>query len=269
MRLKTSLALSLALTAGAFGTSFGPALGAPEALDTEHHLRLTPEQAQDLIVLTDTKGHFLVVSKPQSGLFFMSYGDAKVLHELEVNARTFEPDSSLVWALESNRLQEPSTVLAANARLSSWTLRCGERTSALAIADEQQRTEVLAASFLPPRWQRHPYLLSRDNRGVYYYVDDLKGDEQDMQLYVGRPGKMILQTLEHVVSDSEGDILFTKQGKLRIDGRYGSMSRQVTWIAGKKRTELVHLGQQGDIKLIYDTLGVYDGQKLGDPCEDI
>jgi hypothetical protein len=71
--------------------------------------------------------------------------------------------------------------------------------------------------------------------------------------------------MTNVVSDSQGDIFTTKKGELRLVlGK-----KQSKWIAGKKETELTSLPLEDNRIMIYRDLGVYTGQRLGTPCDDM
>lgn len=246
----------------------GTSVLADKIVDKDQHLLLSPQELAQLAVLSDGKGHYIVVTKPDSTYSFMYYGDETSLHEVHMVGVMSDPTALNSWTIKSPRLEQETSYLEASGSLDLWSFHCGDRQSALTIADEKARAQVLGAHFNPPKWRRYPYLLSRDSRGIYYYVDDELDDAGKMNLYIGRPGKMRTQTIIDTVRDSEGAILFTKRGKLRIDGRYGLPDRKVTWILGKKRTELLFLSEKSDASLIYNVLGIYAQVHLGNPCED-
>ncbi len=77
--------------------------------------------------------------------------------------------------------------------------------------------------------------------------------------------------LVNIVSDSEGDIFASKRGRLRLIFTHGGRDRQRTWewISGKKRRSLTDVPVLRNIMLIYRDLGVYDGKRLGTPCDDL
>ena len=71
--------------------------------------------------------------------------------------------------------------------------------------------------------------------------------------------------MTNVVSDSQGDIFTTKKGELRLvlDRDHPS------WFAGKNETALLNLPLEDNRIMIYTDLGVYAGQRLGTPCDDL
>ena len=71
--------------------------------------------------------------------------------------------------------------------------------------------------------------------------------------------------MTNVVSDSQGDIFTTKKGELRL---VLDQTRSV-WIAGKKETALTSVPVDANRIMIYTDLGVYAGQRLGTPCDDL
>ena len=130
-----------------------------------------------------------------------------------------------------------------------------------------QAALVDGAKFYKPRWKHQAYALARDNTGKYYYVDRVREPEgnKNFRLFAGPKGAMKLQKMTNVVSDSEGDIFATKTGELRlILDKHESL-----WMQDKKKTKLVFLGPTDNHIMIYTDLGVYTGEPLGTPCDDL
>lgn len=155
-----------------------------------------------------------------------------------------------------------------------FTLTCGQRKRDLKQLDEAPRKAMLAkARFFGPKWLRHAYVLARDDEGTYYYVDRAREppDNYDFQLYRGPRGNMKQLPLVNIVSDSEGDIFVSKRGRLRLvlDRSNNRTKRRWEWIHRKKRTDLIDVPVNQNATLIYVGLGVYDGQRLGTPCDDL
>ena len=71
--------------------------------------------------------------------------------------------------------------------------------------------------------------------------------------------------MTNVVSDSEGDIFSTKTGSLRLILN----KNESTWIEGKKQRKLVLVPVEDNARMIYTELGVYTGERLGTPCDDL
>jgi hypothetical protein len=155
-------------------------------------------------------------------------------------------------------------------------VQCGERKSVLAPLPAAKAAALMAsARLLEHRWQRSAYLLVRDDHGVYTYIDKQAGvkEARTFRLYHGKKGEMKALPMLNVVSDASGDIFGTKEGELRlvVDHTVAGEEpvRKPFWIKGKGKTELttVDLWQSGP--LIYRELGVYEGQLLGTPCDDL
>jgi hypothetical protein len=134
------------------------------------------------------------------------------------------------------------------------------------------------ATFEPPLHKRAAHHLARDESGRYYYVD--KGNtadtEKSFRLFVGPKGAMKLQKMTNAVADTEGEIFTTKSGSLRY---VTDRKNPPTWIQGKKKLTLTVVPIEGvdeksgepinNYQLIYNELGVYLGEKLGNPCDDL
>jgi hypothetical protein len=161
----------------------------------------------------------------------------------------------------------------------SCSVSCGARTTSLSILDEEAKKTLLAkASYEAPLQTRTPHRLARDEEGRYFYVD--KGNtpetEKSFRLYVGPKGAMKLQKMTNAVADTEGEIFTTKSGSLRY---VTDRQKPPTWIQGKKKLTLTIVPIESvdektgepinNYQLIYNELGVYLGQKLGNPCDDL
>ncbi len=147
-----------------------------------------------------------------------------------------------------------------------WWVQCGDRKTAMKVVDGEERKKLAAASFVWPIWDRIAYMLARDNNGVYFYVDRGKGEKsKNYHVFMGPRGQLKPMPLVNVVSDSEGEIFATKHGTLRLILGKG----ESVWIEGKKQSKLVILPIEDNRRMIYTDLGVYTGQRLGTPCDDL
>src|SRR5262249_11383404 len=128
---------------------------------------------------------------------------------------------------------------------------------------------VSAMTFRKSARTREPYALARDDRGTYYYVDRGATPEtkNNFRVYVGKKGGLKLQKMKDVASDSEGEVYSTATGDLRLITSRGAP--ESTWVQGGRPTKLVALPVPNNLTLIYTTLGVYTGQRLGTPCDDL
>jgi hypothetical protein len=149
-------------------------------------------------------------------------------------------------------------------------IECASREAPLERLEGSAATRLMAgASFREPRWQRYSYALARDDTGRYFYVDNVREPEgaKRFRLFSGPRGAMKLLKMTNVVSDSEGDIFSTPKGDLRLV----LSKRESSWIVRNKPTKLIWLSVFNDENhaLIYNDLGVYGGEPLGTPCDDL
>ncbi|MCU1283005.1 MAG: hypothetical protein JWM53_6551 [bacterium] len=145
---------------------------------------------------------------------------------------------------------------------------CNERKTKLKQLPAAEAKAVIdGAKFYKSRWNHYAYSLARDNTGKYYYVDNVREPEhsKNFRLWAGNKGAMKLQKMTNVVSDSEGDIFSTKTGSLRLI----LDKHETTWVANEKKTKLVFLDPADNHIMIYTDLGVYTGEPLGTPCDDL
>ena len=229
------------------------------------------EYKEKLKVLTDGKGHYLslmpftISDGPDTGYLF--YGDGKTFFAQRRYSGGRNGDESF-----DNTFWEPRVASGYQASFGfhdkKWTVQCGERITELKPLDKAEAQKLLgSAQFMMPRWKRKAYSLARDNSGVYYFVDRAREpeDSKDFRVFRGPKGAVKLQKMVNVVSDTEGDIFITKAGKLRLV----LDKHETTWLEGGKSVKLTPLDVADNHVLIYSELGVYAGEKLGTPCDDL
>ena len=149
----------------------------------------------------------------------------------------------------------------------SCKLVCGTKEIPLESLTGARKEAVLdGATYKPTPFQRRPYALARDRRGVYYFVDRGADEKntRDFRVYIGHRGKLRRQKMKDIVFDSEGAIFSTRRGQLRLVLGKGD----ARWIAGRKKRTLQWIPVAENTALIYNELGVYLGAELGVPCDD-
>jgi len=149
----------------------------------------------------------------------------------------------------------------------AFTLLCGENKVALAAVPAKEAKALLSsASVFSPRWQRRAFAIARDDDARYFYVDCAREPDEptDCRLFVGTKGAMEHVPLADSIVDSSGALFISKSGKLRIAP--GAASAE--WTVGKAVTKLVPIDLWLAAPLVYTTLGVYAGEKLGTPCDE-
>jgi hypothetical protein len=246
-----------------------PAVAAAST-DDANAIDITPYRER-MKVLTDGKGHYLALMPftysdgPDTGYLF--YGDGKTFFA----QRRFGGGRNGNESFDTG-FWEPRVAAGYRAQLSfkdkTYSVQCDERKTTLTPLDKAAAQEMLAsATFLRPRWKRRAYALARDNSGVYYYVDKAREPEDSKDFRVFRGQKVVLKPLKmtNVVSDVAGDIFVTRAGKLRLV----LDKNEHVWLEGKKSIKLTPLSVEQNHVLIYTELGVYAGEPLGTPCDDL
>jgi hypothetical protein len=238
-------------------------------------------------VCTDGKSHYVVVAPNDKQLVTLYYGDGKTFYRVPAppwvltGDHFFEPR---FWAKGRNSsfrgvdMRVYAQVSYEPAKQSCVAL-CGDRKTTLTILDEPAKAALLLgkSTFLPPLHTRAPYHLARDEQGRYFYVDrgNTPETEKSFRLFVGPKGAMKLQKMTNTVADTEGEIFTTKSGSLRY---VTDRKNPPVWIQGAKKTKLTVVPLEGtdasgeptnNYQLIYNELGVYLGERLGNPCDEM
>ena len=265
-----------ATTAGAEAPPWGKAATLGE--------RMTLEKTG---VCTDGKSHYVVVAPNDKQLVTLYYGDGKTFYRVPAPP----------WVLSGDHFFEPRFLaksrnsnfrgvdmraygeVSYEAAKQTCTAFCGERKTTLTILDEPAKQALLLGkvTFLPPLHTRAPYHLARDEQGRYFYVDrgNTPETEKNFRLFVGPKGAMKLQKMTNTVADTEGEIFTTKSGSLRY---VTDRKNPPVWIQGAKKLKLTVVPLEGtdasgepvnNYQLIYNDLGVYLGERLGNPCDEM
>ena len=228
------------------------------------------------VVCADTKNHYVVLAPDDSRGHRIFSGDGKTLTGAALPGK-FLPSEDFLDPRFVNRTAN-SNFRGYDMRIhgsvevvkDKCQVRCGERVVELAQVDAATRKTILANAKIAEPFNREPYSMARDERGNYYYVDHGTSQEleKNFRLFVGPKGNLKLQKMTNVVSDSEGEIFSTKTGSLRFIFSAGQKTETV-WIEKKARTSLIQVQVKDNLPLIYNELGVYSGQRLGTPCDDL
>ena len=270
------LAGAAALSLGALGAARVDSVRAAKPDET---LVVGAAAREKMMLCTDGKSHYVIVGPHERVIHSVYYGDAKTLR---FNLVPGEPHGMLSGTnfLDPrffNKTANPSfrgvdvrnySEVEIDAEKQTCAVRCGARTVPLTfVPGEKARAIGKKATFLPNPQKYVPYGLARDDRGTYYYVDHgaTEKTEKDFRLFAGQKGSVKLLKMTNVVSDSEGDIFSTPSGSLRLILE----KKQSLWVEGDKRSELKLIPIESNLQLIYNDLGVYVGQRLGTPCDDL
>ena len=227
-----------------------------------------------LTIWTDGKKHYLALvmtSDFDSPVFWSA--DGKTFYQLRVGGGGSEGDDKDLRRLDRT-FWEPRVGSAWQGGIDynqdgkKMSVQCGDRKTELKqLPAAEAKPLVDGGQFFKSRWNRYAYALARDNTGKYYYVDNQREPEhsKNFRLWAGQKGAMKPQKMLNVVSDSEGDIFATKSGQLRLV----LDKHETTWIQNEKKTKLVYLPVEDNHVMIYTDLGVYTGEPLGTPCDDL
>lgn len=288
MKTGSGMALAAGLLLGAAATAAAADDGAPpwgkgETLGE----RTTIEKTA---VCTDGKSHYVVVAPHEKQIHQLWYGDGKTFFHVPLPPWTLSGDSFFeprffAKTKNSNFRGLDMRLFASadyDADKKTCAVSCGERKTDLQlVADDAKKPLLLGAAYKPTPHARAAHRLARDTTGRYFYVDrgNTPETEKSYRLFVGPKGRMKLQKMTNVVADSEGEIFTTKSGSLRY---VSDRKAAPLWIEQKgketKKTTLTIVPIEGagddgepvnNYGLIYNDLGVYLGQKLGNPCDDL
>jgi hypothetical protein len=71
--------------------------------------------------------------------------------------------------------------------------------------------------------------------------------------------------MSNIISDSEGDLFVTASGKLRL----ALSRRESAWSTPGETKKLIWVATEENGLMIWNELGVYAGERLGTPCDDL
>ncbi|WP_428261537.1 hypothetical protein [Haliangium sp.] len=230
--------------------------------------------ARTQVCADEERAHYIVMGPSNSELEGMHYGDGETFFQVRT------PQTMPDWFFEPRFYNERNNdaFRGLNLRVFSHvdydedentcSLTCGSRETQLQVLEPAEVADLVRGMKVEPHpAPRLPHALARDRRGIYYLVDRSTepGRERDFKLYVGRMGNLQPQAMKNVVSDSEGEIFSSKAGDLR----FVFDREEALWITGRRRLALRKVPIEDNWQMIYNRLGVYFGNKLGTPCDDL
>jgi hypothetical protein len=216
-----------------------------------------------LIVLQDADGAlYVALPGKDSRLFYGAGGKNKNVYEQTVTSRSSDAKAGswdiAVWAPRVPNIQPGSVQRRADGSYLKW---CGNdvQVPLTQLGADKAKLVLDKHNFLSTAMTRIPYLLARDDSGVYYYVDVLRKEYggKGFRVFIGKKGAMKQKPLTDIASDSAGDIFATKTGDLRIVHDTSEGKNSVQWVKGEKRSALVTLDLDASSQLIFKDLGVY------------
>jgi hypothetical protein len=221
-----------------------------------------------LIVFQDAQGGTYAVLPGDEPRVF--YGTAKTLYEQIVTGRSANGDA---WSINTWAPRIPELRPGQIERKSDGSF---ERSCAGAddvgltlITGDKAKQLIEKNTFMSSMLIRVPYLLARDDKGVYYYVDRFskRYGSKGFRVFVGKKGAMKPLPLTDTATDTAGDVFSTKTGDLRFVRTTEESTTTLTWVRGEKRTTLIKLDTDINSPLIFKELGIYGF--TGTLCENI
>ena len=230
---------------------------------------LAPEKADEL-------GRFIVVD-PQLEDDNFFFGNAETLYRLPVRGYGAEKGADgiahkLGLHIVTRNVRRNASDLSL--KDGKWEMACEDRKTAWkAVDDETKATLFKSAQFMEQQWRKSAYGLARDDSAVYYYVersyasvenpDIYRPGSDGFRLFVGKAGEMKQTELKNVANDSAGLVFATKTGDLR----FVLKKAEASFTKRKRTKKLTYLEPRDNVYLIYNELGVYEGESFGTPCD--
>jgi hypothetical protein len=242
--------------------------------DAKYTVDIAPAKDK-LHVLRSDGDHYIVIDPKDDKQFY--FGDSKRLYRQwnQGSGGDMKKGYAYFWSprigqgffASGNRWRNRSGELTIVDNVG--TIECGERQTPFQLVEDDAAAKLLdSATFYEPLWKRDSYWLARDDMGVYYYVDHFAKEYggKGYRVFVGPKGKMKETRLINVAVDSGGAVFATKKGSLGLVTATGEEPK-TRWIKKKQRTELTTLPVGRNAFLIYEELGVYEGELMGTPCD--
>jgi len=232
-------------------------------------------QIERTAICTDGKGFYVGVQPQKEKGERLFFGDGKKMARVRPSPwgiggdwffepREYNPKNNSNFRGTDLRFYSHVNVDADEGTCELW---CGARAIPLDPLDYEAVRKMLdSAELVDPPPIRRAYALARNRKGTYYFVDT--GEEPDskkFRLYAGPKGALKEHEMVNIVSDSNGDIFSTKSGSLRLVLE----KEESFWVRDGKSEQLLNVPLHENWGVIYNELGIYTGQPLGTPCDDL
>jgi hypothetical protein len=217
-----------------------------------------------LVVLEDASGgtYVVLLDKGSSRVW---YGSGKTLYEQITTGYSADGDAwdVPVWAPRVPNFQPGSVQKQQDGSFHRW---CGGESDVplKAVTADRAKTVLAHVAIMSTIALRVPYLLARDDAGIYYYIDKLRGGA-NYRVFVGKKGAMKQLAMSDVATDPAGDVFSTATGEVRFV-HDESDKRSAAWVHGKDRMPLSLIDTDTASRLIFKDLGVY--AFLGTLCDE-
>ncbi|MGC4121597.1 MAG: hypothetical protein QM765_44870 [Myxococcales bacterium] len=239
-------------------------------------------KTDDLIVLTDGKGHYLAMPPKYESSDRVFFGDGKVFHQVRKTGGGSNGAGQYSYSVWDPRFRDS---FGPDGDIEffegAYKVVCGNKkkveTEYKRLPEAEAKKVTKGAKFLKPRFRRQAYAIARDDEGNYFFIDEKRRDDygqegdREFHFYMGTKGKMVPYEMKDYSLDSSDEIFMTTAGRLKRPTAPTSTGDGKTpeWIVGKQKTPVSWLALDGQAQLIYTALGVYAGEKLGTPCDPL
>jgi hypothetical protein len=228
------------------------------------------------------RDQLLVFQDPQGGTYAVLpatgstdarvfYGSGKSLYEQYVIGRSTNGDAWSIdtWAPRLKEIRPGSIMRKEDGSYVRWCADEEPTVTITPVTGDKAKAVLDKVTLMTPALTRSPYLLARDDGGVYYYVDRLTKQygAKGYRVFVGKKGAMKELPLTDVAIDSGGDVFATKTGDLRFVRTEDEGKTTMSWVRGEKKTTLIKLDNDVNSPLIFKSLGVY--AFTGTLCENL
>ncbi|MEM6733494.1 MAG: hypothetical protein AAF658_18185 [Myxococcota bacterium] len=221
-----------------------------------------------MVFLKDDAGNILAYDVKEKARGVLLAGTTKALWKQRVAGSSSSGESKFSVSFWDPRFKQRSFQF----KDGKYELICGKKSIPFSPLSEAEAKKLRGeARVFNPRWHRYPVVLARDNRGTYYFVDQVRNEDEityeveDYRLFVGRKGRVELLDLEDAIVDRAGQVFLTKRGRLVVE--FNGKEKKVQWFIGDNVVELVDVELWSAAKMVYTRLGSYAGQPIGTACD--
>jgi hypothetical protein len=214
-------------------------------------------------VLRSSAGSYAVISYDASLTPLLHAGWAPNLHRQSLSSFTLNSAGG-IWHAD----QDISLV---RGKGGTWVADCPVAPLRFDEVSVEERDRFLdTATFGKRLWRREDFALARDTVGTYYYIDKLTRAEGNLghRLFRGPRGAVKQVDLKDVITDAQSIIFVTKNSRFEVRMR-GANVDSAHRRKGKRyeKLQLLTLGSSKNRSLVFNELGVYDGETFGILCE--
>jgi hypothetical protein len=226
------------------------------------------EYRDELIVLEGPKEHYLVTSIERMR-YRSFWGTEGAVYQLPGRSADEEGEPghyTQIWASFNDSSLTSGESIKLEWTEEAWSLHCGDSELPLTPLSKESADRFLEKTeFQKKYWRRIPLMLARDEYGTYYFVDEDLYDKrpENIHVYSGWMGNMLMSKMHLVARDSVGSIFSTRSGDRRL-----IMDQEMySYVEDEVPRSLRMVPVSDNYSFIHGDLGVYTGKKRGTPCD--